>query len=136
MGSYGIGIERIVAAAIEQGHDERGIVWDPCLTPYHVHLIPVKMDKPEVREAAEGFYRTLTQAGFECLIDDRSVSPGFKFKDADLIGVPLQLVVGDHWIQRRHIECKRRKNGSSETIPEASLLDWIATFYSESSGGN
>jgi prolyl-tRNA synthetase len=124
MGSYGIGIERIIAAAIEQGHDEAGIVWNSAIAPYAVHLIPIKMDQESVRSAADQLYGRIREAGFECLYDDRSVSPGVKFKDADLLGIPVRLVLGKTWTDQGLIEFKLRKAGSpAETVSEDGLID-------------
>ncbi|MGA9117677.1 MAG: proline--tRNA ligase [Bacteroidota bacterium] len=117
MGSYGIGIERIVACHIEQSHDANGIIWDRALAPYQVHLLPVTKS-PAVLETAERLYGELTSAGVETLYDDRKdVSPGFRFKDADLLGMPYQLIIGEKNLAAGKLEIKERKSG------ERSLLD-------------
>ncbi len=112
MGSYGIGIERIVACHIEQNHDENGIIWDKSIAPYQVHLIPVSVKSKEVIQMAEKIYADLEEVGVEVLIDDRiNISPGFKFKDADLLGMPYQVIVGDKNLANGKIEIKERKTG-------------------------
>ena len=131
MGSYGIGIERILAAAIEQGNDEKGIIWNGILTPYHVHIIPVKVDNAEIVQLAERLYSNLLEAGFDCLLDDRPVSPGYKFKDADLIGLPLQAVIGEKWLKEGRIEVKDRKTGMKEFLSEKDLMTYVRRFYSD-----
>jgi prolyl-tRNA synthetase len=112
MGSYGIGIERIVACHIEQNHDENGIVWDKALAPYSVHLVLVSVKNKKAVEAAEQLYADLANAGVEVLFDDRQdVSPGSKFKDADLLGMPYQVIVGEKYLADGKIEIKERKTG-------------------------
>ncbi len=94
MGSYGIGPARIVASAIEQRHDADGIVWPWSIAPVQVLVLPVNPKQPAVREMAERLYRELGEAGFEVVLDDRDERPGVKFKDADLLGVPIRVTVG------------------------------------------
>jgi len=130
MGSYGIGIERILAAAIEQGNDDKGIVWNRILTPYHVHVIPVKMDNPEIVQLAGRIYSELNEIGFHCLMDDRNVSPGFKFKDADLIGIPIQVIIGEKWLKEQFLEIKDRKTGSKEFLSNTDLAGFVRRTYS------
>ena len=93
MGSYGIGILRIVACAIEQGHDEDGIRWPLALTPYDVHLIGLNLNDADILRQADSLYNQLQHEGFEVLYDDRDLRPGFKFKDADLLGIPRHVVI-------------------------------------------
>jgi prolyl-tRNA synthetase len=112
MGSYGIGIERIIACHIEQNHDANGIVWDKAIAPYHVHLIGVSMKSAAVAEHAERLYRELQNGSIDVLYDDRTaISPGFKFKDADLLGMPLQVIVGEKNLANGKVEIKIRKSG-------------------------
>ncbi len=110
MGSYGIGVERIVACHIEQRHDEHGIIWSKAIAPYHVHLIGLNMKNERVREVSDSLYQQLLEAHVETLYDDRTdVSPGFKFYDADLLGMPLQLIVGERNLKERNaVEIKER----------------------------
>ncbi len=117
MGSYGIGVERILACHIEQSHDEKGIIWHPTLAPYHVHIIALKMQSEAVARAAEDVYRRLTGENMEVLFDDRTnVSAGFKFNDADLLGFPLQVVVGERNLKDGKVEIKVRKTGEREMV--------------------
>jgi prolyl-tRNA synthetase len=112
MGSYGIGIERIIACHIEQNHDANGIVWDKAVAPYDVHLIGVSMKSAAVVEHAERLYRELQNGSIDVLYDDRTaISPGFKFKDADLLGMPLQVIVGEKNLAHGKVEIKIRKSG-------------------------
>ncbi len=112
MGSYGIGVERIVACHIEQNHDENGIIWDKSLAPFMFHLIAVGTKSKAVMDAAEQLYVEMQGIGLEVLFDDRTdVSPGFKFKDADLLGMPFQVIVGEKNLAQGKIEIKVRKTG-------------------------
>jgi len=118
MGSYGIGIERIVACAIEQSHDADGIIWHKALAPYHVHVIAVNMNSAATVQAATRLYEQLRTAGIETLFDDRSnITPGFKFNDADLLGMPFQVIVGDKGLKNNQLEIKRRKTGERIMVP-------------------
>jgi prolyl-tRNA synthetase len=117
MGCYGIGVTRVVAAAIEQNHDERGIIWPEAIAPFEVILIPINSDKSErVKNAADLLYRDLEQAGFDVLVDDRSQRPGFKFADADLIGIPHRLVVSERGLDEGKIEYKSRCASDPESL--------------------
>lgn len=129
MGSYGIGIDRIFAAALEQGHDDKGIIWNSILTPYSVHLVPLKMDNHEIVQYSEKLYSKLSDIDVECLIDDRPLSPGYKFKDADLIGIPLQVIVGEKWLKENKIELKQRETGNVVYLTEDELMISITEFY-------
>jgi len=112
MGSYGIGIERIVACYIEQNNDKDGIIWNKSLAPYEVHLIAVNMNSNDVETASNQMYDRMIDAQIEVLFDDRAnMSPGFKFKDADLLGMPFHVIVGDKGLKNRQVEIKRRKTG-------------------------
>ena len=118
MGSYGIGVERIVACHIEQNHDRDGIIWDVALAPFQFHLIAVGTKSQAVLETAESLYAALQKDGSEVLFDDRKdVSPGFKFKDADLLGMPYQVIVGEKNLAAGMIEIKERKTGTRRLIP-------------------
>jgi prolyl-tRNA synthetase len=111
MGCYGIGITRTVAAVIEQNHDDDGIVWPWPLAPFHVHLVSLDPGKPEVAEAAASVEAALESAGFEVLHDDREgVSPGVKFKDADLLGMPLRVTVGARGLKEGVVELRERRS--------------------------
>jgi prolyl-tRNA synthetase len=117
MGCYGIGISRTMAAAIEQSHDDDGIIWPLPLAPFAVEVIPVSMKDAPVREAAERLYGELRAAGVECLLDDRDERPGVKFKDADLFGIPFRLVVGQKGLARGVVEWKDRATGEVREVP-------------------
>ena len=126
MGSYGIGIERIVACHIEQNHDENGIIWDKAIAPYQVHLIPVSAKSREVVEMAEKLYADLQEDGVEVLIDDRKdTSPGFKFKDADLLGMPFQVIVGEKNLANGKIEIKERRTGDRLLVAIEDVIEKV-----------
>jgi prolyl-tRNA synthetase len=119
MGCYGIGISRTMAAAVEQSHDANGIIWPLPLAPMPIHIVPTAVQEAPVREAAERLHDQLRGAGVEPLLDDRDERPGFKFKDADLIGIPLRVTVGTKGLQRGIVELRRRKEGDTTELPIA-----------------
>jgi len=126
MGSYGIGVERVIACSIEQSHDESGIIWDKSIAPFHVHLLGLNMKKEPVAEASEKIYNELLSAGVEVLFDDRvDAQAGFKFKDADLLGMPIQLIVGEKKLAENKAEVKIRKTGERIEIPLEGLVATI-----------
>lgn len=116
MGCYGIGIERTVAAAIEQNHDSDGIIFPMAIAPFQVIVLCVQQDRPEVREASERIYRDLLSAGLEVLLDDRDERPGTKFKDADLIGIPLRVNVGSKALSQGKVELRHRATKEIELL--------------------
>jgi prolyl-tRNA synthetase len=111
MGCYGIGVGRTAAAAIEQNHDANGIIFPLAIAPFHVLVLPVNNKDAEVMKAAEGLYSSLLEKGAEVLLDDRDERPGVKFKDADIIGIPLRLTVGEKNLKQGKVEIKLRKSG-------------------------
>ena len=118
MGCYGIGVTRVVAAAIEQNHDERGIIWPEPIAPFQVVLVPLNWAKsPRVREAAEELYEALTRAGVETLLDDRDARPGVKFADADLFGIPHRVVIAERGLDAGRLEYRHRRAADSEDLP-------------------
>jgi prolyl-tRNA synthetase len=117
MGSYGIGPARIVAAAIEQGADERGIVWPPPIAPWAVHLAALGKPGDEVAEAAERLYEELGQAGVDVLYDDRDAGPGEKLTDAELLGCPVLVVAGRKTLAEGQVEVRVRRSGEEERVP-------------------
>ena len=125
MGCYGIGVNRIVAAAVEAGHDANGILWPINLAPYHVLLVPLQLNNPEVVAMADALESQLAAAGFDVLVDDREQRPGVKFKDADLIGIPLRVVIGDRGLKDGNIEVKWRAEAAARTIPAATAFEAI-----------
>jgi len=122
MGSYGIGPARIIAAAIEQNHDVDGIIWPWAIAPADVHLLPVNVNDPGQMEVAEALERDLTQAGFEVLLDDRGERPGVKFKDADLIGLPIRVTVGALLAREGTVEVRVRREGKDVKVPPQDVL--------------
>jgi prolyl-tRNA synthetase len=128
MGCYGIGVSRIVAAAIEQCHDDKGIIWPDNIAPFHVAIIPLNAHKaPQVLEVCEQLYKELTAAGIEVLLDDRDkkTSPGVKFADMELIGIPHRLVVSDRGLEEGAIEYKHRAKPDSEMIKQAGVVQFL-----------
>jgi prolyl-tRNA synthetase len=133
MGCYGIGVTRVVAAAIEQNHDERGIVWPEPIAPFDVSLIPINLQKSErVRETAERLYAELQAAGLDVLFDDRDARPGVKFADDELVGIPHRVVVGDKGLERGVLEYKRRRDGHSAEVPVAEVVAFVKSMRSGS----
>ncbi|MEJ2453352.1 MAG: proline--tRNA ligase [Candidatus Thiodiazotropha sp.] len=127
MGCYGIGVTRVVAAAIEQHHDDKGITWPAALAPFQVALCPMKMDKSQrVREAVEKLYAELQAAGIDVLLDDRGVRPGFMFADMELIGIPHRIVVGEKSLDDGKVEYRGRKETENRFIPFDDIVEFIA----------
>jgi prolyl-tRNA synthetase len=116
MGTYGIGLGRLLAAAIEQNHDDKGIIWPTAIAPYHIYLCPLRLENPAVAEAAEKVYQNLTRKNLEVLFDDRDESPGVKFNDADLLGIPLRLTISPRTLESQSIEIKWRKEKQTELV--------------------
>jgi prolyl-tRNA synthetase len=125
MGCYGIGINRIMAAAIEAGHDDNGIIWPLSLAPYQVSLIPLQVNKAEVMDLTTKLEQELEAAGVDVLTDDRDQRPGVKFKDVDLIGVPLRVVIGERGLKDGSIEVKWRHEAAARNLPLATATQAI-----------
>jgi prolyl-tRNA synthetase len=126
MGTYGIGVGRLMAAAIEQNHDDKGILWPLSIAPFQVHLCGLFMDNPKVAEAADKLYRDLQAAGLEVLFDDRLESPGVKFNDADLIGIPFRLTLSPRTLEGQNLEFKRRTDkGKPQIMPLAGIVEYL-----------
>ena len=126
MGCYGIGVTRIVAAAIEQNHDERGIIWPAPLAPFQVVVVGLNWEKSApVREAAARLYRELSDAGVEVLLDDRDSRPGVKFADAELFGIPHRVVVSDRGLGAGRLEYRSRTSETSEEFPAAEAIGFV-----------
>ncbi len=121
MGSYGIGTGRLLACIIEQHHDERGIIWPVSVTPFHVHLVSLGTNVPEVVQAAETLYRDLLAQGYDVLYDDREETAGVKFNDADLIGAPVRLTISRRTLANHNYEVKARWASEVRLVPEADL---------------
>ena len=116
MGCYGIGITRTLAAAIEQNHDDAGIIWPKPLAPLDVHIVPINWNDETTRNTAEKIYTELQRAGIEVLLDNRRERPGVKFKDADLLGIPLRVTIGGKSLGRGVVELRRRKDGQNSEV--------------------
>ena len=127
MGCYGIGVSRIVAAAIEQHHDDQGIVWPDAMTPFQIGIVPLNVHKSErVRDAAQALYERLTAAGYRVLLDDRDARPGFKFADLELLGIPHRLVLGDRGLDAGQVEYKARTGGDAQDVPLGDVDAFVA----------
>lgn len=124
MGSYGIGLDRLMAVIVEQHHDEYGIVWPESVAPFQVHLLYLGKE-PEVKEAAEQLYIQLQEAGFSVLYDDREESAGVKFNDADLIGIPWRVTVGGRNLAQRNVEVKRRSEKERTVVALNELIVYL-----------
>ena len=126
MGCYGIGVSRIVAAAIEQNHDDRGIIWPAAIAPFQLVIIPINGHKStRVREASEDLYQRFQDAGIEVLLDDRKLRPGVMFADMELIGIPHRLVVGERALDEGQVEYRARKSSDNEHLPLDGLVDAV-----------
>ncbi|AVO54594.1 proline--tRNA ligase [Ectopseudomonas mendocina] len=127
MGCYGIGVSRVVAAAIEQNFDERGIRWNDALAPFQIALVPLRYETEQVREATDKLYAELTAAGYEVLLDDRDkkTSPGIKFADMELIGIPHRVVVSDRGLADGNLEYKSRAETEAQAVPLADILPFL-----------
>ena len=131
MGCYGIGVSRIVAAAIEQGHDANGIIFPVALAPFQVGLIPIAPNDPAVRECVERLHADLEAAGVEVLLDDRDERPGVKFKDCDLLGLPLRVVVGAKALAQGNAEVRHRRAPDNIMIPLPDLIPYLKDQISQ-----
>lgn len=129
MGCYGIGITRMVAAAIEQNHDKEGIIWPKAMAPYQILVLPVNVTDPEISAMAEDIYNCLINKGFEVLIDDRKESPGRKFKDADLIGIPFRITIGNKAKENKTYEVMERGKKEKKFLSKDELLEEIHQIF-------
>jgi prolyl-tRNA synthetase len=125
MSTYGIGVGRLMAAAIEQSHDDKGIIWPVPIAPFHVHLCGLFMDNPKVAEAAGKLYEDLKAQGIEVLFDDRVESPGVKFNDADLFGIPFRITLSPRTLDGNNVEYKRRTDKKAAIMPIAGIGDFL-----------
>ena len=126
MGSYGIGPARIAAAAVEQGNDKDGIIWPLSIAPFHLLIVPVNVNDRPTMEAAEALYAALEEKGFEVLMDDRDERAGVKFKDADLVGIPWRIVIGEKNLKEGQVEVKERKTGKVDKVKVAEAAEFAA----------
>lgn len=128
MGCYGIGVSRIVASAIEQNHDDRGIIWPRALAPFEVAIVTLNAHKSQpVRDAAEALYQQLQKAGCDVFLDDRNERPGVKFADIELIGIPHRIVVGDRGLESGTLEYKGRQDAEKQEVPQDQIVDFVLT---------
>jgi prolyl-tRNA synthetase len=125
MGSYGIGPARIAAAAVEQGHDENGIIWPPAIAPYQILIVPINMKDQGSVDIAEEMYQALEEKGIEVLMDDRDERAGVKFKDADLVGIPVRIIIGEKNLKEGLAELKDRRTGAIEKVKVSDAVDAV-----------
>lgn len=126
MGCYGIGVTRVVAAAIEQNHDDAGIIWPNAIAPFQVALVPMNAHKSQrVREESERLYQALTAVGLDVLLDDRDTRPGVKFADLELMGVPHRLVIGDRGLDNGELEYKGRRDSDATMVPADTIVEFL-----------
>ncbi|OBX36748.1 proline--tRNA ligase [Halomonas elongata] len=132
MGCYGIGVTRVVAAAIEQNHDDAGIIWPDAIAPFNVALVPMNAHKSQrVRDESERLYQALSDAGLDVLLDDRDLRPGVRFADQELMGIPHRIVIGDRSLDKGELEYKGRRDSEATMIP----IDDVIAFLREKIGG-
>jgi prolyl-tRNA synthetase len=136
MGTYGIGITRTVAAVIEQSHDENGIIWPMPIAPFQVHVLPVNQKHDASRDTAEALVAGLEKRSLDVLYDDRDERPGAKFKDADLLGMPLRVTVGERGLAEGIVELRDRKTGAVEKVPVGEAVETIAKRVKAALGDN
>ena len=132
MGCYGIGIGRTVAACIEQNNDEDGIVWPMPLAPYHVIITPVNVNEEDIMKAAENLYNSMLAEGIEVIFDDRDERAGVKFKDADLIGIPLRIIIGQKNLVQGNVELKIRKTGENKLYSLQEIVQEVKQIIARS----
>jgi prolyl-tRNA synthetase len=126
MGCYGMGVTRLVAAVIEQNHDDNGITWPTPLAPFQLHIIALNGHKSDaVKEASEALYAQAVAAGVETLLDDRAERPGVKFAEADLVGIPHRVVIGDRGLKNGAVEYRLRSDAEATEIPLQDVLSKI-----------
>jgi len=131
MGCYGIGVSRLIPAIIEQNHDENGIIWPWGIAPFEICVLPLEVNNKKIYQAALGIYRNLEKAGFSVLFDDRDERAGVKFKDADLTGIPLQIVLGGKFLKQGKLELKIRRTGERIILAKSRLLAEIKKSIKE-----
>ena len=131
MGSYGIGVERVIACFIEQNHDTKGILWNKTLAPFLVHLISINPKNENVAKTCDDVYSELRASGIEVLYDDRDASPGFKFNDADLLGMPIQVVIGEKKLKENRAEIKIRKTDERFDVELSELMTKVKELLNQ-----
>jgi prolyl-tRNA synthetase len=126
MGCYGIGITRIVAAAIEQNHDDKGIIWPATMAPFDIALVPLGADKSEaVQDATETLYAACAEAGIAAFLDDRKERPGVKFAEMELLGIPIRITIGARSLAEGNLELTHRRSGETEMVAPTDILERI-----------
>ena len=126
MGCYGIGVSRIVGAAIEQSHDERGCIFPPAIAPFEACIVPMGYAKSEaVKAATDKLYADLQAAGVDVLLDDRNERPGVMFADMELIGIPHRIVVGERGLKDGQLEYKGRRDADAQMVPVSEVVDFL-----------
>ncbi|MCX7545925.1 proline--tRNA ligase [Marinicella gelatinilytica] len=126
MGCYGMGVSRLVAAAIEQNHDDNGIIWPAALAPFQVALLPMNYQKSvQVKKTTDELYQKLTDIGVDVILDDRKVRPGFMLSDFELLGIPHQVIIGDRSLDEGHVEYRHRKKMDKQKIEHAKIADFL-----------
>jgi prolyl-tRNA synthetase len=131
MGCYGIGVTRILAATIEQSHDNNGIIWPDNIAPFEVIIVPINYEDEKTKKITEKIYKELSLSGLDVLIDDRNERAGVKFKDADLIGIPYRVTIGEKNLADGNIELKARKDGKDKVKllkPEDAVAEILRIF--------
>jgi prolyl-tRNA synthetase len=132
MGCYGIGVTRIVAAAIEQNHDDKGIIWPAAMAPFDIAIVPLGKDKSDaVRDATEALYAACNAAGLSVFMDDRSERPGVKFAEMELLGMPVRVTIGERSLAEGHLEITRRSDGQTEMVTAEAAVDQIRQFLND-----
>jgi prolyl-tRNA synthetase len=131
MGCYGIGLGRLLAATIEQNHDDKGIIWPMSIAPYHIYLCPLYLENSKVATAAENLYAELEAEGLEVLFDDRKGSPGVKFNDADLLGIPIRVTISPRTLEANSVEIKKRSEKEPQLMPLEGIAKRLKELISE-----
>ena len=131
MGCYGIGVSRLISAIIEQNHDKDGIIWPAEVAPYQVVIVPVNISDKELLDKAGDIHKTLEEGGIEVLLDDRDERAGVKFKDADLLGFPLRIILGNKWTQEKKLELRERRFQGSKDIDAGQVLEEVRRYLKE-----
>jgi len=127
MGCYGIGVTRIVAASIEQNHDDKGIIWPAALAPFQISIVPINYhNSDQVRIATDSLYKELTEAGYDVLLDDRKMRAGAMFADHELIGIPYRFVASERGLKEGQLEFKSRSAEDAENVKQSEVLDFLA----------
>jgi len=133
MGCYGIGVGRLLAAAVEQNHDDKGIIWPLPIAPYHAYLCPLYREGTRVKEVAEQLYKEMNEQSVEVLFDDRDESPGIKFNDADLLGIPLRVTISPRTLERNSVEIKWRREKQAQLVPLEGIASRIKQMITQTS---